>query len=229
MLVLAIDTATPAVTVGLVDLAGGARGRTLAERVGVDPRAHAELLMPQAVQVLREAGVTLAELHAVAVGVGPGPFTGLRVGMVTAAALGHAAECPVYPVGTLDAIASAVAPRLAEPSPFLVATDARRKEIYWAVYDAAGSRIGGPAVSRPEELAGELAGLGVSTAAGHGARRYAEVLGLPLTELDYPSPRGLVAVAAEQIRTGAAPDPLTPLYLRRPDAELPAARKRVLR
>jgi len=129
---------------------------------------------------------------------------------------------PVYPVCSLDAIAAGAAG-------LLVVTDARRREVYWAAYDGAGRRVAGPEVCRPAELAGRLPGLGVRRAAGFGARTYADVLGLDVVEPEHPSPAGLVAVASTVLRSGAPADPLTPLYLRRPDAVEPGARKRVLR
>src|ERR1700734_1620011 len=98
-LVLAIDTATPAVTAGVV-----ADGEPVAERVTVDPRAHAERITPNVLGALAEADLTMADLDAVVVGCGPGPFTGLRVGMATAAAYGHALGVPVHGVCSLDAI-----------------------------------------------------------------------------------------------------------------------------
>lgn len=98
----------------------------------INPRAHGELLTPHLMEVLAEAGHGLADVDAIVVGSGPGPFTGLRVGMVTAAALGHACDVPVHPVCGLDAIAVQVPAR----APLLVATDARRKEVYWAAYGA---------------------------------------------------------------------------------------------
>ncbi|MGH3572784.1 MAG: tRNA (adenosine(37)-N6)-threonylcarbamoyltransferase complex dimerization subunit type 1 TsaB, partial [Pseudonocardiaceae bacterium] len=87
MLVLALDTATSAVTAGLLRLPAAGFLEVLAERVTVDARAHGELLMPSVCSVLATAGVSMRDLDAVVCGVGPGPFTGLRVGMVTAAAL----------------------------------------------------------------------------------------------------------------------------------------------
>ncbi|CMS36026.1 ribosomal-protein-alanine acetyltransferase rimI [Mycobacterium tuberculosis] len=100
--VLAIDTATPAVTAGIVrrhDLV------VLGERVTVDARAHAERLTPNVLAALADAALTMADLDAVVVGCGPGPFTGLRAGMASAAAYGHALGIPVYGVCSLDAIA----------------------------------------------------------------------------------------------------------------------------
>ncbi|MGH3864004.1 tRNA (adenosine(37)-N6)-threonylcarbamoyltransferase complex dimerization subunit type 1 TsaB [Actinokineospora sp.] len=215
MLVLAVDTATPAVTAGVVELTDG-RPRVLAECVTVDAKAHGELLTPHVRDALAAAGRTLADLDAIVCGIGPGPFTGLRAGMVTAGALGHALDRPVYPVCSLDAIAAD-----APGAPLLVVTDARRREVYWAAYD--GARITEPAVTPPAELAERLADLGVVRAAGYGAKLYAEILGLPVVGPDHPSPAGLVAAADFT----ADPGPLTPLYLRRPDAVEPGARKRV--
>lgn len=226
MLVLALDTATPAVTAGVVALADGSAPRTLARRTTVNARAHGELLTPHVREVVAEAGVSLAELDAVVVGAGPGPFTGLRVGMVTAATFGHALDRPVYPVGTLDAIAVDVGPG---DGALLVATDARRREVYWAAYDAAGHRVTGPHVQRPADLAERLPELDVRRAAGQGAELYAELLGLPVVQPWHPSPAGLVGVTGRELLAGAEPAALIPLYLRRPDAEVPGARKRVTR
>lgn len=241
---LALDTATPAITAGIVALRGGLP-QTLAQRVTVNARAHGELLTPQIQQALVAADVPLTGLTAIVCGSGPGPFTGLRVGMVTAAAFGDALGLPVYPVCTLDAIAAdvlaadvlatdllatdLVAGDRTVAEPFAVLTDARRREVYWAAYDGAGQRVDGPAVQRPAEILDRLAALGVRRLAGEGATRYADVLGLPTVEPAYPAPRGLVAVAADALRTGAAPDPLTPLYLRRPDAMEAVPRKQVSR
>jgi len=223
VLLLAVDTATPAITAGVL-VWDGAVATVLAERVTVDAKAHGELLTPHLTHALAAAGRTLSEVDAVVCGVGPGPFTGLRAGMVTAAALGHALDVPVHPVCSLDAIAAG-----APGEPLLVVTDARRKEVYWAAYDASGARTDGPRVERPAALADRLGELGVRRAAGYGARIYAEVLGLEVCGPEHPSPAGLVAVAGPALRSAAPPAALTPLYLRRPDAVEPGARKRVLR
>ncbi|CAM05891.1 tRNA threonylcarbamoyl adenosine modification protein YeaZ [Saccharopolyspora erythraea NRRL 2338] len=214
MLVIALDTSTPAVTAGLVALEDGS-ARSLAERVTLNPRAHGELLTPHLTDVMAEAGRELAEVDAIVVGSGPGPFTGLRVGMVTAAALGHALDRPVHPVCGLDAIAA----RAATGEPLLVATDARRKEVYWAVYGADRARLTGPHVQRPADVPAETAGHGVTAAAGE----MAGLFGLDVVEPGHPTPLGLVEAAD----LDAPPQPLVPLYLRRPDAEAPGPRKQV--
>lgn len=219
MLVLAVDTATPAVTAGVVDLTDTTETTVLARCVTVDAKAHGELLTPHVLTALEEAGRTFADVDAIVCGVGPGPFTGLRAGMATAAALGQALAKPVYPVCTLDAIAAEVG------GPLLVASDARRREVYWAAYDATGRRVAGPSVDKPADVVERLPSLGVERVAGNGATLYD--LGLPHTGQEFPTPLGLVAVARAEVLDHAKPRPLVPLYLRRPDAVEPGARKRV--
>jgi tRNA threonylcarbamoyl adenosine modification protein YeaZ len=213
VLVLALDTATPAVTAGVVELtADGCAARSV--RVAHDARKHAELLMPGVLAACDEAGIALADLSAVVTGAGPGPFTGLRVGMVTAAALGDALGIPVHGVCSLDAIAHGL-------GPVVVVTDARRREVYCAAYDADGHRTHGPHVEAPAALLDRLPD--VPAAAGASA----EVTGLPVIGPAAPTPVGLVAVAADVLRAGVVPGPLEPLYLRRPDAVEPGKPKRV--
>ncbi|RSM50237.1 tRNA (adenosine(37)-N6)-threonylcarbamoyltransferase complex dimerization subunit type 1 TsaB [Amycolatopsis balhimycina DSM 5908] len=223
MLVLAIDTSTPAVTAGVVALDGD-RVETRGDRVTVDPRAHGELITPHALAAAEAAGVSFKDLDAIVAGVGPGPFTGLRAGMATAAALGYALGIPVYPVCSLDALAADVTSADVTPGDraFLVMTDARRREVYWAAYDAAGQRTDGPHVQRPADVE-----TGVEVAAGDGALLYAAVLGVRPIEPRFPSPAGLVKAARSALLASETPEPLTPLYLRRPDAVEPAAPKRV--
>lgn len=216
MLVIAVDTATPAVTAGVVDVE---EMLVLAQCVTVDAKAHGELLTPHVQTALAEAGRTFADVDAIVCGVGPGPFTGLRAGMATAAALGQVLGKPVYPVCTLDAIAADSA------GPLLVASDARRKEVYWAAYDASSKRVTGPSVDKPADVVARIPSLAVERAAGNGATLYD--LGLPHTGQEYPTPLGLVRVARDDVLSAAKPRPFTPLYLRRPDAVEPGARKRV--
>ena len=106
MLVLALDTATPVVTAGLVELPGSGPAVPLAARAH-DGRKHGELLVPAVRALCAEAGRSLPSVEAIVVGVGPGPFTGLRVGIATAAALGHALDVPVHGVCSHDGIATA--------------------------------------------------------------------------------------------------------------------------
>ncbi len=158
MLLLAFDTATPAVTVALHN-----GTRVLAETTTVDARRHGELLASSIDAMLAEAGAGRLDITAVAAGTGPGPYTGLRVGLVTARVLGSALGVPVYGVCTLDVIAADVASTgAAAGRDFLVATDARRREVYWARYDADGRRLDGPSVGYPADVAetAEMNGLG---------------------------------------------------------------------
>ncbi|MEU4315714.1 tRNA (adenosine(37)-N6)-threonylcarbamoyltransferase complex dimerization subunit type 1 TsaB [Nocardia sp. NPDC024068] len=222
MLALAVDTATPAVTAGLVELEQVAVGapapdaahpRTLAARVLVDARAHAEALTPLILECLAEAGAARADIAAVVAGIGPGPFTGLRVGMATAAAFGDALGIPVYGVCSLDAVAAECAAGLGADDELLVVTDARRREVYSARYRERGAlRIAGPEVSKPADL--DPAGATVIA----GSPDHTPLFDLPALGVRTPSPAGLVHVAAPALLSGAAPEPLVPLYLRRPDA-----------
>jgi tRNA threonylcarbamoyl adenosine modification protein YeaZ len=198
--VLAVDTATPAVTAGVVR-----RTRSgvdvLGERVTVDPRAHAEQLTPNVLGALADAGLRMADLDAVVVGCGPGPFTGLRVGMATAAAYGHALDLPVYGVCSLDAIGVDTA------GDVLVVTDARRREVYWARYRD-GVRVDGPAVNAPADVPADASAVA-------GSPEHAVLFGLPQLSPSVPTASGLVRVADWT----NPPEPLVPLYLRRPDAK----------
>ncbi|MFY1673251.1 tRNA (adenosine(37)-N6)-threonylcarbamoyltransferase complex dimerization subunit type 1 TsaB [Plantactinospora sp. WMMB334] len=233
MLVLVLDSSTPAVTAALAEITADSvapRG----ERSVVDARAHGELLAPQVSALFAEAGARPPDLAAVVAGLGPGPFTGLRVGLVTAASMGQVLGIPTYGVPSLDAIGHAAThPRSGaapEVGPVLVATDARRREIYWAVYDLTGDRLAGPDVDTPTAVAERARELGVRVAVGEGARRYADILGLPpRAGLDHPPAYALAELAAARVRAGAPGDRLTPLYLRRPDAVAATGRKPVLR
>ncbi len=207
-LILAIDTATPAVTAGVVRLEG-ADCVTLAERVTVDARAHAERLTPNVLAALADAALTMADLDAVVVGCGPGPFTGLRAGMATAAAYGHALDIPVHGVCSLDAIGGRTT------GDTLVVIDARRREVYWARYRD-GVRTGGPAVNAPADV-----DPGTARAVA-GSPDHAALFDLPRCEPVYPTPAGLVAAALSD--WSQEPGALVPLYLRRPDAKPLAAR-----
>jgi tRNA threonylcarbamoyl adenosine modification protein YeaZ len=215
VLLLALDAATPAVLAAVVEAsdAGAAAIRTVAESAAVDPRRHGELLAPAVEQVLAAARVTPRDLDAVVVGLGPGPFTSLRVGVVTAAALAQVHALPAYGVCSLDGIGEGAR---------LVVTDARRREVYWAVYDETGRRRGGPVVERPAALVDRFRGVSPGRLVGASAPAVAEALGLPAEPPAHPSGRGLVRAAAAG---GWKRVPLTPLYLRRPDAVAPGAPK----
>lgn len=192
--VLAIDTSTPAVLAAVVRRHGDGRIEPIAERVTVDAHAHVERLTPNVIAAVADAGLVMNGLDAVVVGCGPGPFTGLRVGMSTAAAYGHALGVPVHGVCSLDAIGGQ------SEGDVLVITDARRREVYWARYRD-GLRTEGPAVNAPDDVP--------STGAEQ------------RIEFAHPTPVGLVAAVADW---DCEPQPLVPLYLRRPDAKTLAER-----
>ncbi|MFJ7155748.1 tRNA (adenosine(37)-N6)-threonylcarbamoyltransferase complex dimerization subunit type 1 TsaB [Streptomyces sp. NPDC101118] len=211
MLLLAVDTATPAVTVALHD------GRSVvAEAHQVDARRHGELLLPSVDRVLAEAGLKLDAVTGVVVGVGPGPYTGLRVGLVTAATFASVLGVPLHGLCTLDGLAYAAGQAGVE-GPFVVATDARRKEVYWARYEDPRTRTGGPAVDRPAEIAEQVAGL---PAVGAGALLYPEVFP-DARGPEHQSAAALASLAAEKLAAGEEFLPAQPLYLRRPDAQVP--------
>lgn len=214
VLLLAFDTATPAVTVALHD-----GTQVLAEHTEVDARRHGELLAPAIRRVLSAAGRDRLEVTDVAVGVGPGPFTGLRVGLVTARALGDALGVPVHGVCTLDILAHAVR----HDGPFAVATDARRREVYWARYADPRQRESDPAVDWPQQIAAQLSGLPV---AGEGAVKYPDAFPKAIEPV-YPAGADLAELTVRRLAAGDGLLPPLPLYLRRPDAVEPGARKPV--
>jgi tRNA threonylcarbamoyladenosine biosynthesis protein TsaB len=207
-MLLALDTATNAVTVALHD--GTA---VVAERTVEDRLRHGELLAATIAQVLADAAVEPAELTRIAVGVGPGPFTGLRIGLVTATTMAMTLGIDAVGVCTLDIVAAAVE----VAGPFVVATDARRKEVYWARFAAPNERLTEPAVDYPSSIATDL------PVAGNGPLLYPEDLPNAVTpQLPTAADLARLVVSGE-----ARVLPTRPLYLRRPDATVPTARKRV--
>ena len=225
MYVLAIDTSSPAVTTGVVLVENGVLA-VAAERAPLAARGHGELLAPAIAECLRDVGITAADLGAVVAGVGPGPFTGLRVGLVTAMAVADGAGVPTYGVCSLDAIAAQARHDDADDADgdLLVLADARRKEVYWARYDGRGERVTGPEVAAPADVPLD----GVRDLAGAAADLYADVWPGPVRlPVRYPSAESLVGCARDQIVGGASSEILEPLYLRRPDAVVPGAPKTV--
>ncbi|MBZ3907421.1 MULTISPECIES: tRNA (adenosine(37)-N6)-threonylcarbamoyltransferase complex dimerization subunit type 1 TsaB [Streptomyces] len=210
MLLLALDTATPAVTVALHD-----GSDVVAASSQVDARRHGELLLPAVDRVLAEAGTRLDAVTGIVVGVGPGPYTGLRVGLMTADTFGLALGVPVHGLCTLDGLAYEA--QGAVEGPFVVATDARRKEVYWARYDGPRARVSEPAVDRPAEIAELVAGL---PAVGAGALLYPDTFP-DARAPEHVSAAALAALAAERLAAGEELEAPRPLYLRRPDAQVP--------
>lgn len=204
MIVLAIDTATTDLVVGV----SGGEG-VLAESA-IATRSHNELLVPTVTEALESAGLRFSDIEAIVVGCGPGPFTGLRVGMATASAFGHALGVPVHGVCTHDAVA-----KLIDADSAAVVTDARRREVYWARYEN-GERTDGPGVIAPAEL--EMGPVDVLSV----PESLTGQLNIETAEVTYVPPRAAGLVAAANL--DEEPGPLVPLYLRRPDAKEPAAK-----
>jgi tRNA threonylcarbamoyladenosine biosynthesis protein TsaB len=207
---LALDTSTAYVSVAVHD---PDEGVLLASYDEVGPMQHGELLAPTITRCLQEAGLVRQDLTAVAVGVGPGPYTGLRVGVVTARTLGLALDIPVYGVCSLDVVAAATE----EDGRFTVTADARRKELFWATYDENG-RLHAPAVDRPAELAA------VGPVVGAGPLLYPDRFPVAGRGPAYPRASDLARVVAAEAAELVDPEPI---YLRRPDAVVPAAPKKV--
>lgn len=214
-MLLAFDTSSPTVTVAVHDGAD-----VLVELTSSETMRHGEQLAPLVDQALRRLDVSARDLSAVAVGVGPGPFTGLRVGLVTARIMAYAVEIPVYGVCSLDVLAVEAIDTGTVSGPFAVATDARRREVYLATYDEAGARHDGPHVLRPADVPGAVSAL---PTVGEGARLYPEPFGDGRAPYR-PSAAWLARCVAEERVELRDPEPL---YLRRPDAEIPRARKPV--
>lgn len=162
-------------------------------------------------EALAQAKWDVSEVTDVVVGVGPGPYTGLRVGIVTAHVFAHARKIPIHAVCSLDAIGHAFG------SDGIVVTDARRKELYWAQYRT-GQRTGEPQVSKPSDL---LAQFPTSVFVGPGVELYPDVIQGQSLQLH-------AADLADAFVCGnAQPVELAPMYLRKPDADEPAIRKQV--
>lgn len=221
VLLLALDTATGVVTVALHD-----GSRVLAQEDVARPREHAEHLAPAIRTVLRAAGAAPADVTDVVAGTGPGPFTGLRVGLVTAATFADAIGAQVGGICSLDAIAHEVWLSGTAGERLVVATDARRKEVYWAGYrlDETGAhRLDEPQVGPAADLPDEMRTWPV---AGRGPTLYPEAFGPGLNTLDVSS-GAMAHLAVQRLRDGVGLDEPRPLYLRRPDATPSAPRKLV--
>lgn len=240
-MILAVDTSGALSSVALVE-----GGEVLDERRHLDARRHAEVLSPMLADLLRNTA--RGSVDAVACGVGPGPYTGLRVGIATAIAVGRAWDVPVHGICSLDAVAMAVLAR-PDASAVGVALDARRREVYWACYSSDGERVEGPRVSLPAEMEpGVLAGPWVGSGALLHPEAFAEVVDAGDLEAVHPHAswvgRRVEALLVRGVARGTPPPNLDehgadsgataaslagaallaprPLYLRRPDA-VPAA------
>ncbi len=211
--VLAVDTSGPVTSIGIGR--AGEPGFAVAEEGG---RKHAEVIDGLMLQV--SARLAGNRPDAIAVGVGPGPYSGLRVGIAFAIGLGRAWRCPVVGVCSLDAIAWAVSDAGEASSDFVVATDARRGEIYWARFDASALRIAGPRVTRPGDFGVPVVSdrtVDPAIMAARVARYLAEGL-TPTVATDQWAPHGADA-SDVVVPSGPLLTP-RPLYLRVPDVTL---------
>lgn len=213
MLLLAIDTSTTAITAALHD--GSA---VVAKSTTLDARGHAEHLAPSIVSVLDTARATPSDITDIAVGLGPGPFTGLRVGMVTARTLALVTGAALHGVCSLDALAhEGWRTGVVGDGELLVATDARRKEVYWARYAVSPhgvDRLTEPGVGHPADLPAEVTSL---PTVGRGPDLYPGIFARHGIPRDV-SAGWLADLVVSRLARGDAVDEQEPIYLRRPDA-----------
>ncbi|RJU02699.1 tRNA (adenosine(37)-N6)-threonylcarbamoyltransferase complex dimerization subunit type 1 TsaB [Arthrobacter frigidicola] len=221
MLLLALDTSAAA-SAALLD------GDTLIGRfASADTRSHAEVLAPAVQDLLRDAGVAGPDLGAIAAGVGPGPFTGLRAGLATARTLAFVWGVPLHGVMSLDALAFEAASDPAAEGEFLVATDARRREVYWARYRGPETPHGLPVLVDGPHV-GPAAQLPELPVFGAGAGLYREELNaVDAFSTALPHAAALGRTASARLAAGMPLLDTTPLYLRESDAKVPGARKKV--
>jgi tRNA threonylcarbamoyladenosine biosynthesis protein TsaB len=207
IVILAIDTSTSVTTVAVGD---GDEVLSAAEHD--DARGHAEVIGGLVRDALLSAGVERTER--VVCGVGPGPYTGLRVGISFARGLALAWGVPVQGVCSLDALGFEVHALNKAGATYAVAQDARRREVFWARYDAAGDRLAGPFVQRPADIAAEDRALPWFGPA-------ADLVRPDAPTAQWPSAAWLARLVHH--RGDAVLVPALPIYLRDPDATLPAS------
>lgn len=225
-MILGIETSVEHVAVAI----GDHRGIHGAVSVLSD-RRHAESLTPMISFVTQHVGIEMSDLSAIAVDVGPGLFTGMRVGITTAQTMAWALDIPVVPACSLDVVAMNAD---WSDEPVAAALDARRGEIYWALYRMRGigaepQRLTEPVVTTPDELAIHLADRAESIqCVGSGFHRFADVFAsLPYVSvcdnsLSLPTAEKVVVLASHCVARDetVAPTAVTPMYLRAPDAEI---------
>ena len=219
MTIVGFDTSTAATSACVLRGDGEAFEHVPPPERLLEAPGHSRELLPAVADLMDRAGVGWADVEAVAVGIGPGTFTGLRIGVASARALATAARVPVHPVSSLAALAAGISAGVAMPL-----IDAKRGELFAAVYES-GEQAVEPFVARPEELqerAGrELAGV---VAAGDGSLRFREVLEAAGVRVP-PDGSELHVVRALHICRLAArvpperPEAVLPTYIRDPDAE----------
>ena len=218
MNVLGFDTSTAATSVCVLRADGEAFELSPEPEALSAPPAHAPQLMPRVAEAMERAGLGFGDLDAIGVGRGPGTFTGLRIGIATARALASANSIPVRPVSSLAALAAAIDTPVRLPL-----IDAKRGEVFAALYEGTEERW--PAfVARPEELAAHVqAGSPTALAAGDGALRFREVLEAAGVQVAPPESqlhvvRGLHVCGLATSAEAVSPEAVLPDYIRAPDA-----------
>lgn len=213
MLILAIDSAAHLCSAAVLD---GRSGEIVGSREEDIGRGHAERMMAVIDGALGEGGIALDAIGRIAVTVGPGSFTGIRVGVATARGLALALDVPAVGVTTLAALAAGIGAARHGEHPLMVLVDARRGEVYAQLFGARAEPLSAPAAMTVAEAA-EAARLRGAVLAGSGAALVAEAAGDALTVLDTrAAPEiGVVARLGSTIGPGTPP---APLYLRAPDA-----------
>jgi tRNA threonylcarbamoyladenosine biosynthesis protein TsaB len=224
MNILAIETSTEACAIGL-----SANGRQYM-RFELTPRRHTECVLPWCDELLLEGGIAKSELHAIAVGIGPGAFTGVRLGLSLAQGMALALGIPLIPLSTLSIIAQAQT----HDGPIAVLMDARMGECYVGFYqktDGVVSAIAPEQLQKPEALALPIAGDWIGV--GSGFMAYQEQLPAPMfTAMQcidasaLPQPEAMLQLAANQFKAGfaRAPENIEPAYLRNNVAQTIAER-----
>lgn len=213
MLTLALDTAAEACAAAIHDSDGDRIAGAVSETIG---RGHAERLMAVIDAALAEAGVALSAIGRIAVTVGPGSFTGIRVGVSTARALALALGCDAAGISTLEAIGALAA--IGNGSPVLAVIDARRGEVYAQLFDTSGEPASAPAALEPAAAA-ELAAKAQAALAGSGAEIVAAASSLSLPILTRESVVDIAAVARRAAKLSGPFERPSPLYLRGADAK----------
>lgn len=221
--ILALDSATAACSAAV--LSGG---RIAARRFAPMTTGHAQALVPLIQAVMAESGVTFQALDQIAVTVGPGAFTGLRVGLAAAQGIALAAGKPIGGVTTLAAVAHAARASAREGAVLLVAIESKRREVFVQSFAADLSPLDAPAAILPEDLCAHVPA-GALAVAGDAAGRAAEALAgcgrsaSIVIDAIHPDAAHVAAVAAARLASGRALLPARPLYLRAPDVTVARA------
>ena len=219
MKILALDTTLGACSASVA--VGETGAHELFSAFELRDREHAEVIMGMIEKVMGEAGLAFSALDAIAATVGPGSFTGVRVGVAAARGLALAADCPLIGVTSLEVMARQALQQLDDaPDTLAIAVDARRGEVYQALYSGAGETLSPPAALTPEQAAAQLPETGTLSIAGSGAHLVGEVemkrtANVVLTDLQPDAAR----LAEMALTRSPIKGPLHPLYLRAPDAK----------